>query len=75
MLTTSTGSIQLWTQDQLEWVREEGLSDIRTVEWVELPERNVLAVVRGEDEGFWSRLIRQAEDAKVSCVEFTLFFD
>ncbi|KAJ3478666.1 hypothetical protein NLI96_g9601 [Meripilus lineatus] len=64
VLTTSTGSIQLWTQDQLEWVREEGLSDIRTVEWVELPERNVLAVVRGEDEGFWSRLIRQAEDAK-----------
>lgn len=71
VLTTSTGSIQMWTQDKLEWVREEGLSDIKAAEWVELPERKVLisgvgAAARGEDEGFLSRVVRQIEDAKVS---------
>ena len=36
-LTTSTGAVQLWQQDQLQWTREEGLADIRVAELVELP--------------------------------------
>ncbi|THH31554.1 hypothetical protein EUX98_g2645 [Antrodiella citrinella] len=66
VLTTSTGAVQLWQQDQLQWIREEGLSDIRAVEMVELPEPKVVAsqIANEENEAFSSRLFRQLSDAQ-----------
>ncbi|KAI8996246.1 DUF1620-domain-containing protein [Trametes punicea] len=63
-LTTSTGTVQLWQQDDLQWTREEGLSDIRVAELVELPERKVAAHAGVEHETFSSRLRRQLSDAQ-----------
>ncbi|CDO75706.1 hypothetical protein BN946_scf184493.g4 [Trametes cinnabarina] len=63
-LTTSTGAVQLWQQDQLQWTREEGLTDIRAAELVELPERKVAAHAGVEHESFGTRLRRQLSDAQ-----------
>jgi ER membrane protein complex subunit 1 len=65
VLTTSTGSVQLWQQDNPQWNREEGLSTINAVQFVELPEKLVDSSERGEREGFAGRLSRQLRDAKV----------
>ncbi|CCM05286.1 uncharacterized protein FIBRA_07498 [Fibroporia radiculosa] len=62
-LTTSTGAVQLWHQDQLQWTREEGLSDIRAVELVDLSERKV-ATARIDDESFGDRIKRQIAEAQ-----------
>ena len=64
-LTTSTGAVQLWQHDKLQWTREEGLSDIRVAEMVELPERKVAAHAGVENETFGMRLRRQLADAQV----------
>ncbi|TFY63636.1 hypothetical protein EVJ58_g3135 [Rhodofomes roseus] len=40
-LTTTTGAIQLWQHDRLQWAREEGLADMKVAELVELPERKI----------------------------------
>ncbi|KAJ9103363.1 hypothetical protein QFC19_004462 [Naganishia cerealis] len=53
VLTTSTGAIQLWNQEEALWTREEGLTNIKETRFVELPERkveDVNAVLH--DEGF-----------------------
>ncbi|KAI9058646.1 DUF1620-domain-containing protein [Trametes sanguinea] len=63
-LTTSTGAVQLWQQDQLQWTREEGLSDVRVAELVELPERKVAAHAGVAHESFSARLRRQLSDAQ-----------
>ncbi|KAI0651032.1 DUF1620-domain-containing protein [Trametes meyenii] len=63
-LTTSTGAVQLWHQDQLQWTREEGLADIRVAELVELPERKIAAHVGVDQESFGVRLRRQLSDAQ-----------
>ncbi|KAH9886661.1 DUF1620-domain-containing protein [Cubamyces lactineus] len=63
-LTTSTGAVQLWQHDKLQWTREEGLSDIRVAEMVELPERKVAAHAGVENETFGTRLRRQLTDAQ-----------
>ncbi|KAI0772317.1 DUF1620-domain-containing protein [Trametes elegans] len=63
-LTTSTGAVQLWQQDQLQWTREEGLADINVTELVELPERKITSHVGVEQETFVSRLRRQLSDAQ-----------
>ena len=67
VVTTSTGGIQLWQRDKVQWAREEGLSDIRAAEMVELPELKIVAsqVTSEEHESFTSRLYRQLSDAQV----------
>ena len=64
-LTTTTGAVQLWQQDQLQWSREEGLADIRAAELLELPERKVTSQVDLEQETFGARVARQLLDAQV----------
>ncbi|KAH8102954.1 hypothetical protein BXZ70DRAFT_889895 [Cristinia sonorae] len=66
LVTTSTGGVQLWQQDQLQWTREEGLSDIRAAEMVELPESKAVTTqaANEENESFSARLSRQISDAK-----------
>ena len=64
-MTTTTGSIQLWQQDQLQWIREEGLAEIKVAEFVELPERKAVAAGLGEDsETFAQRVHRQLLEAQ-----------
>ncbi|KAI0743061.1 hypothetical protein C8Q80DRAFT_1192304 [Daedaleopsis nitida] len=63
-LTTSTGAVQLWQQDQLQWTREEGLSDIRVAELLELPERKMASHSDSEQETFGARVARQLLDAQ-----------
>ncbi|KAI0633153.1 DUF1620-domain-containing protein [Trametes polyzona] len=63
-LTTSTGAVQLWQQDQYQWTREEGLTDIRAAELVELPERKIASHVGVEQETFGARVRRQLTDAQ-----------
>ncbi|KZT08987.1 DUF1620-domain-containing protein [Laetiporus sulphureus 93-53] len=64
-VTTSTGAVQLWHHDQLQWIREEGLADIKVAELVELPERKAIAAhIREENETFVDRLIRQLSEAQ-----------
>lgn len=67
VVTTSTGGIQLWQRDKVQWTREEGLSDIRAAEMVELPESKIVAsqVTSEDHESFTSRLYRQLSDAQV----------
>ncbi|KAG1717496.1 hypothetical protein EDB19DRAFT_1814298 [Suillus lakei] len=56
LLTTTTGSIQLWQHDKMQWVREEALASIQVAEFVELPEKKVAMLLE--------RLQRQVSDAK-----------
>ena len=53
---TTTGAMQLWQHDPLQWHREEGLADIRVVEFVELPERKPVGTHLEESEGFAPRV-------------------
>ncbi|CAL1698629.1 unnamed protein product [Somion occarium] len=66
VLTTTTGAVQLWQQDQHQWTREESLADIRVAEMVELPEPQLVASQVGieETESFGARLRRQLADAQ-----------
>ncbi|KAJ9115119.1 hypothetical protein QFC22_005449 [Naganishia vaughanmartiniae] len=65
VLTTSTGAIQLWQQDECLWTREEGLSSIQGTRFVELPEKKVQDVDAVlHDEGLVARLVRHAGQAK-----------
>lgn len=64
-LTTSTGAVQMWQQDQLQWTREEGLADIRAAELVELPEPKIASHAEREQETFGARVARQLLDAQV----------
>lgn len=64
-LTTSTGAVQLWQQNELQWSREEGLAEIKVAELVELPEKQVVTAHAGEDEPVGERLVRQLSDARV----------
>lgn len=67
VLTTSTGAIQLWRQEECLWTREEGLSNIQEIRFVELPEKkveDVNAVLH--DEGLVARVVRHAGQTKVS---------
>ena len=64
-LTTTTGTVQLWQGDIVQWSREEGLSTIQVAEMVELPERKTIAAHIDQDETFAERTKRQLADAKV----------
>ena len=68
-LTTTTGAVQLWQGDNVQWTREEGLSRLQVAEMAELPERKTIAShITGQDETFIGRAMRQLTDAKVRCV-------
>jgi hypothetical protein len=65
-LTTTTGAVQLWQGDIVQWTREEGLSRLQVAEMAELPERKTIAThITGQDETFVGRARRQLADAKV----------
>ncbi|KAJ7483329.1 DUF1620-domain-containing protein [Mycena latifolia] len=64
VITTSTGAIQFWEQDQMLWGREEALATIDVAAFVELPLPERVARVDLEGESFATRLIRQIGDAK-----------
>ncbi|KAG1816884.1 DUF1620-domain-containing protein [Suillus subaureus] len=65
LLTTTTGSIQLWQHDKMQWVREEALASIQVAEFVELPEKKVvMSHAAVDEEGYFERLQRQLSDAK-----------
>ena len=65
-LTTTTGDVQLWQGDIVQWTREEGLSRLQVAEMAELPERKTIAShIIGQDETFVGRAKRQLADAKV----------
>ncbi|KAJ7114097.1 hypothetical protein C8R44DRAFT_676555 [Mycena epipterygia] len=64
VVTTSTGAIQFWEQDQLVWSREEALAAIDLAAFVELPVPERVARVGVDGESFVTRLIRQIGDAK-----------
>ncbi|KAF8258763.1 hypothetical protein EI94DRAFT_1728071, partial [Lactarius quietus] len=64
-VTTSTGAIQLWQGDILQWTREEGLSRLQVAEMVELPEQKAMAAhAVDERDTFVERITRQLTDAK-----------
>ncbi|KAI9435607.1 DUF1620-domain-containing protein [Lactarius indigo] len=64
-LTTSTGTVQLWQGDIVQWTREEGLSRLQVAEMVELPEQKITAAhTIDERDTFVERLTRQLTDAK-----------
>ncbi|KAF7289031.1 hypothetical protein HMN09_01351100 [Mycena chlorophos] len=64
VITTSTGSLQLWEGSKLVWAREEGLASIDVAAFVELPlPERVARDVTGE-ESFVSRIQRQISDAR-----------
>ncbi|KAF9516661.1 hypothetical protein BS47DRAFT_1340546 [Hydnum rufescens UP504] len=60
VLTTSTGAVQLWQQDSLQWTREESLSEIKAIEFVDLPEKKILHSNVGE--AFAQKLQRQVAE-------------
>ena len=35
VLTTNTGAVQLWQHDRVQWTREEALSEVEVIEFVE----------------------------------------
>ena len=66
VLTTTTGAVQLWQGDVVQWTREEGLSRLQVAEMVELPEqKSITAHIIHQDEMFVKRIRRQLTSAKV----------
>jgi hypothetical protein len=66
VLTTTTGAIQLWRGDVVQWTREEGLSRLQVAQMVELPERKTIAAhIIDQDETVVERVWRQLTDVKV----------
>ena len=65
-LTTTTGAVQLWQGNIVQWTREEGLSRLQVAEMAELPEQKTIAArIIDRDETFAERARRQVADAKV----------
>ncbi|KAI0318194.1 DUF1620-domain-containing protein [Amylostereum chailletii] len=64
VLTTSTGAVQLWQGDRLQWTREEGLSTVQVVEMVELPEPASVHTHGIGHESFVGRMERQMAEAR-----------
>lgn len=64
-VTTSTGAVQLWQGNIVQWTREEGLSRLQVAEMVELPEQKTMAAhAIDEQDTFVERFRRQLTDAK-----------
>ena len=69
VVTTTTGAVQLWLEDKVQWTREESLSTIALAEFVELPERKAIQSSHEESENLFGRVLRHISDAQV-CVYF-----
>lgn len=66
ILTTQSGSIQQWKQEQNIWTREESLTEVIVADVVELPEATVSQTVLDDrTETFFERLSRQIGDLQV----------
>ncbi|KAF8508073.1 DUF1620-domain-containing protein [Gautieria morchelliformis] len=63
MFTTSTGALQLWQQEAVQWTREESLAEIQAVEFVDLPEKKIVEDAL-DGHNFIKRLLRQIKDAR-----------
>lgn len=75
ILTTQSGSIQQWKQEQNTWTREESLTEVIDAVVVELPEGTVSqAVLEDRTETFLERLTRQIGDLQV-CISKEMFID
>jgi hypothetical protein len=57
--------VQLWSQGELKWVREESLANIVVAEFAELPERASESSVDSTGKGFFARITRQLALAQV----------
>jgi hypothetical protein len=68
LVTTSTGAVQLWSQGELKWVREESLANIVVAEFAELPERASESSVDITGNGFFARITRQLVIAQVGII-------
>jgi len=66
ILTTQSGSIQQWKQEQNIWTREESLTEVIVADVVELPEGTVSQdILEDRTETFLERLTRQISDLQV----------
>jgi hypothetical protein len=66
ILTTQSGSIQQWKQEQNIWTREESSTQVVVADVVELPEATVSrTVLEDRKETFLERLARQTGDLQV----------
>jgi hypothetical protein len=66
ILTTQSGSIQQWKQEQNIWTREESSTQVVVADVVELPEATVSrTVLEDRKETFLDRLARQTGDLQV----------
>lgn len=66
VLTTQSGSIQQWKQEQNIWTREESLTEVIVADVVELPEGTVSqTVLEDRTETFIERFTRQIGDIQV----------
>lgn len=67
LTSSSTGALQLTQNDGTKWTREEGLSDLVAVRFVELGEPEVEQVGHLiEEENVFGRLARHLVELKVS---------
>lgn len=67
LITSSSGSVQLVQQDGTKWTREEGLSNLASVEFIDLGEPEVEQVGHMiEEEGFAGRTARHLAALRVS---------
>ena len=69
MFTTSTGALQLWQQDAIQWTREESLAEIQSVDFVDLPERKAIEDAL-DGHNFLTRVLRQIREARVWLCSF-----
>ena len=73
ILTTQSGSIQQWKQEENIWTREESLTEVVVADVVELPEVTVSkTVLEDRTETFLERLTRQIGDLQVCILNETM---
>jgi len=67
IMSTTTGTIMQWLQDQNSWNREESLTEIEFVKGVDLPElsRDDRVLYMKGEESWPERLVKQLGDIKV----------
>jgi len=61
--TTSAGTMQQWFQSDIQWTRDESLANVKAVEFVDLPEKEVTQSALGL-QSFVTRITRHLEDAR-----------
>ncbi|QRW10303.1 endoplasmic reticulum membrane protein [Ceratobasidium sp. AG-Ba] len=77
-IVTSTGAVQLWQREELQWTRDEALTDIKMASLVDLPERKIVSELgASEHRGFGERLVAHmvaAQDLPQFIVQFAKRF-